>query len=137
VLLAAGIGITPLISMLLSALEATPNRPIVFIHGSLHEASQAFKHTLDAAAANHPGLNIHYRYSELPMAGVRRDSAASTGFIDAELIESMVPERDADYYFCGPQPFMVGIYHELLTWGIPPAQVHFEFFGPKQELSQN
>ena len=54
------------------------------------------------------------------------------GLIDAELLEDMLPERDADYYFCGPKPFMVGIYHNLLKWGIPASQVHFEFFGPRQ-----
>jgi nitric oxide dioxygenase len=31
---------------------------------------------------------------------------------------------------------MVGIYHELLKWGIPMAQVRFEFFGPRQELER-
>jgi len=31
---------------------------------------------------------------------------------------------------------MENIYHELLAWGIPPAQVHFEFFGPRQELEK-
>ena len=57
------------------------------------------------------------------------------GFIDAELLEDMLPNRDADYYFCGPKPFRVGIYHNLLKWGIPASQVHFEFFGSRQELS--
>ena len=137
VLLAAGVGITPMISMLLSALDATPHRPIVFVHGALHAGTQAFKNTVDALAANHPNLRIHYRYSEAPDATVLPSDTSSTGFIDAALIESMVPERDADYYFCGPQPFMVGIYHELLTWGINPAQVHFEFFGPRQELTKS
>jgi nitric oxide dioxygenase len=60
----------------------------------------------------------------------------TTGLVDAALIESLVPDRDADYYFCGPKPFMVQIYHQLLNWGIPPAQVHFEFFGPRQELEK-
>jgi nitric oxide dioxygenase len=95
---------------------------------------QAFKSTVDALAQKHPTLRIHYRYSDPPRPGAERTGNASTGFIDAELIESVVPDRDADYYFCGPQPFMVGIYHELLRWGIPPAQVHFEFFGPRQAL---
>jgi nitric oxide dioxygenase len=31
---------------------------------------------------------------------------------------------------------MVSIYHELLKWGIPASQVHFEFFGPRQELER-
>ncbi|MFH1499819.1 MAG: oxidoreductase, partial [Verrucomicrobiota bacterium] len=60
----------------------------------------------------------------------------SEGMIDAELIESMVPERDADFYFCGPKPFMVTIYQHLLEWGVPASQVHLEFFGPKQELEK-
>ncbi|MGE0821828.1 MAG: NO-inducible flavohemoprotein [Candidatus Binatia bacterium] len=137
VLLAAGIGITPLLSILLSALEATPEREIVFIHGSLHEGVQAFRKTVDALAAKHPQLKAHYRYSDPAKDGVVRNGSTSTGFIDAKLIESLVPGRDADYYFCGPQPFMEGIYHELLAWGMPPSQVHFEFFGPRQELAKS
>ena len=136
VLLAAGIGITPLMSILLTALDTMPERDIVFIHGSLNEAVQAFKSTLDALAQAHPRLKIHYRYSDPVTPGTARSGSSSTGLIDADLIESFMPERDADYYFCGPQPFMVSIYHELLTWGIPPGQVHFEFFGPRQALEK-
>jgi nitric oxide dioxygenase len=91
---------------------------------------------VDALAQKYSTLKIHYRYSDPAKPGVERTGNASTGFIDAELIESFVPGRDADYYFCGPQPFMVGIYHELLKWGMPPAQVHFEFFGPRQALER-
>lgn len=137
VLLAAGIGITPILSILLAALDATPNREIIFIHASVNEDMQAFRRTVDALAADHPNVKVHYRYSEPAKTGVVRDGSASTGFVDAELIESMVPECDGDYYFCGPQPFMVGIYQDLLTWGMPPAQVHFEFFGPRQELEKS
>lgn len=134
VLLAAGVGITPIFSILLTALEATPSRDIIFIHASLNEQTQAFRSTIDQLADTHANLKIHYRYSEAPASDTVRKEPASTGFVDAELIESMVPERDADYYFCGPQPFMVSIYQELLAWGLPASQVHFEFFGPRQEL---
>jgi nitric oxide dioxygenase len=136
VLLAAGIGVTPILAILHSALDAMPERPIIFIHAVLNERTQAFRDTIDALAAQNPNLKTHYRYSELAGPGVERSGNCSSGLIDAELIESMVPSRDADYYFCGPQPFMVTIYYELLTWGIPPAQVHFEFFGPRQELER-
>lgn len=136
VLLAAGVGITPIMSILLTALDAMPEREIVLIHGSLNEDVQAFKSTVDALARQHPQLKVHYRYSDPPKLGTERTGSASTGFIDAALIESFVPERDADYYFCGPQPFMVGMYHELIKWGMPPAQVHFEFFGPRQTLER-
>ncbi len=134
VLLAAGVGITPIMSILLSALEATPEREIIVIHGCLNEAVQAFGAELEALSGKHPNLKVHFRYSDKPDSRTERRGNASTGLVDAALIESMLSGRDADYYFCGPQPFMVGIYHQLLRWGLPPAQVHFEFFGPRQAL---
>jgi nitric oxide dioxygenase len=120
--------------MLSSAIDAMPDREIIFIHGSLNEATQAFKKVINDLAAQHKNLKTHYRYSNPTNNDISLGSKADKGFIDATLIESMVPQRDADYYFCGPQPFMVNIYHELLAWGIPASQVHFEFFGPRQEL---
>jgi len=134
VLLAAGVGITPILSILYTALEAMPNRQIIFVHGCLNEKVQAFKNTIDQLAAKHSNLRAHYCYSDPAADGVKREGNASTGFVTAELIESLIPDRHADYYFCGPKLFMVNIYHELLKWGIPGSQVHFEFFGPRQEL---
>ena len=132
VLLAAGVGITPIMSILLAALDAMGNRRIIFIHASLNENVQAFKSTVDGLEVKHPNLRAYHRYSD---SGTRTGNA-STGFVTAELIESLVPERNADYYFCGPQAFMVGVYHDLLKWGLPASQVHFEFFGPRQELEK-
>lgn len=132
VLLAAGVGITPIMSILLAALDAMGNRRIIFIHASLNEDVQAFKSVVDGLEARHPNLRAYHRYSD---AGTRTGNA-STGFVTAELIESLVPERNADYYFCGPQAFMVNVYHDLLKWGLPASQVHFEFFGPRQELGK-
>lgn len=133
VLLAAGVGITPILSMLQAALEEMPGRKTVFIHGALNEDVQAFRGTVDALAAKHPNLKTHYRYTDAAAKG-ERSGNTSTGLVDAALIESLTGQRDADYYFCGPQPFMVGVYHDLLAWGIPANQVHFEFFGPRQAL---
>lgn len=132
VLLAAGVGITPIMSILLAALDSMAGREIIFIHASLNEDVQAFKGVIDALQRDYPNLKAYHRYSD---DGARTGNA-STGFITAELIESLLPGRDADYYFCGPQPFMVNIYHGLLKWGIPAPQVHFEFFGPRQELEK-
>jgi nitric oxide dioxygenase len=136
VLLAGGIGITPLYSILKTALEHMPGRRIVLIHGSLHEGVQPFREEIAQLAACHRNLTIHFRYSE-PRHGVAvKHLASDTGMIDAGLIEQLVPEKDADYYFCGPKPFMVNMYHQLLEWGIPASQVHFEFFGPREELER-
>lgn len=134
VLLAAGIGITPILSMLLAIADAQPERRIILVVAAINEKVQAFKKTVDELDRRLPNLTVHYRYSESPQPGWRRGENCSTGMVTAQLLESLLPERDADYYFCGPKPFMVQIYQDLLAWGIPGSQVHFEFFGPRQEL---
>jgi nitric oxide dioxygenase len=133
-LLSAGVGITPLLSMLLSVLKAQPDREVFFVHGALHGRVHAFREYVRQLASQHPNLKVHYRYNEATDEDRAMRWHDSEGLIDAELLEDMLPDRDADYYFCGPKPFMVNIYHNLLKWGIPPSQVHFEFFGPRQEL---
>lgn len=132
VLLAAGVGITPIMSILLSALESMPGRRIVLVHAALNEDVQAFRTTLEALAARHPALQVFHRYSDTGS----RSGNASTGLVTSDYLEGLLPGRDADYFFCGPQVFMVSIYHDLLKWGIPASQVHFEFFGPRHELDR-
>ena len=134
VLLAAGIGITPIMSILKTTLNAMPDREIILIHGCLNDDVQPFKPFIDQLAIKHPNLKAHYRYSDMTPDEVASDENCSAGFVDADLIESLIPSRHADYYFCGPKPFMVNIYQDLLVWGIPASQVHFEFFGPREEL---
>lgn len=136
VLLSAGVGITPLMSMLMAALEATPSRTIFFIHAALNAKTHAFRSEVRRLAGSHPNLHVHYRYSDPTEHDRTENGHDSEGFVDAQLIESLVPDRDADYYFCGPKPFMVNVYHHLLEWGIPAPQVHMEFFGPRQELEK-
>jgi nitric oxide dioxygenase len=133
VLLAAGVGITPINSILLTALDAFPTREIILVHAVLNEDVQAFRPSFDALAQKHKNLKVYYRYSEAPQTNTAH---ASNGFVTTEYLETLLPGRDADYYFCGPQPFMVALYHSLLQWGIPASQVHFEFFGPRQELER-
>jgi nitric oxide dioxygenase len=133
-LLSAGVGITPLLSMLLGVLKTQPEREVFFVHGALNGRVHAFRDFVRELAASHPNLKVHYRYNEATAEDRQKRWHDSEGLIDAELLEEMLPDRDADYYFCGPKPFMVGIFHNLLKWGIPASQVHFEFFGPRQEL---
>ena len=88
VLLAAGVGITPIMSILLSALEATPEREIIVIHGCLNEAVQAFGAELEALSGKHPNLKVHFRYSDKPDSRTERRGNASTGLVDAHRVHA-------------------------------------------------
>lgn len=131
VLLSAGVGITPVFAMLESVVRAQPQRKVIFIHAALNGRTHAFRDAVLSLAEAYPNVSTHFRYSDPQPGETGHDSE---GFIDAELIESLIPGRDCEFYFCGPKPFMVAIYQQLLEWGIPGSQVHFEFFGPKEAL---
>lgn len=132
VLISAGVGITPILSILLTALDAFPQREIIFVQAALNETVQAFREQIRELSVRHPNLKIYNRYSD---PGIREGNA-STGLVTAEYLSTLLPTRDADFYFCGPPPFMVNLYHDLMKWGIPASQTHFEFFGPRQDLEQ-
>lgn len=134
VLLAAGVGITPIISMLQASLKADPDRDVTFIYGCLNENVQAFKDVIDGLVAAHSNLKTHYCYNEVESSGRLRGENCSVGFVDVDLIQSLVSDQDADYYFCGPKPFMVNVYQGLLSLNVNEEQMHFEFFGPREEL---
>lgn len=134
VFLAGGIGITPLMSMLGSAVQTMPERHIVFIHGALNRQVQAFGEALESLAQKHNNLSIHFRYSDA-VTDSQAGENTSSGLIDSELIGSLTGTNDADYYFCGPKAFMVNVFNELTKWGVPESRMHFEFFGPKEDLT--
>ena len=136
VLLSGGVGITPIMSMLLASLKHAPHRRVYFIHGALNGATHAFRQTVLELEKHHPNLKVHYRYNEATVRDISEGFCHSEGLVDAELLEEIIPGRDADFYFCGPKPFMINVYHHLLEWGVPPTQVHLEFFGPRQELEK-
>lgn len=131
VLLAAGVGITPINSILLTALDAFPDRQIILVHAAVNEDVQAFRSSFVSLAQKHNNLKVYFRYSD---ASSGRMENCSNGFVTTEYLETLLPGHNADYYFCGPPPFMVALYHGLIQWGIPTTQLHFEFFGPRQEL---
>jgi nitric oxide dioxygenase len=132
VLISGGVGITPTLPMLVTALAAS--RPVVFIHCARNRAVQGFRARLDALAQKHPQLQCRYFYDEAS-ADDAADAAATVGYLDqARLAQWLPASRDVDAYFLGPKPFMASVKKSLRALGVPEAQSHCEFFGPAQAL---
>ena len=129
VLISAGVGITPALSMLEAARDS--GREIHFIHCARHAGVHAFRDWVDSQGAERPQLRHYVCYSE-PRAG---DKADAEGFLSLEQLEQWLPEqRDLDAYFLGPKPFMAQVKRHLQALGVPPGQSHYEFFGPASAL---
>jgi len=135
VLLSGGVGITPLLAMLHTAAREQTNRPIVFIHGALNSNTHAHREEVDELADPHNNLQIHVRYSDPANDDIEQGRCDSTGFIDADLIRSMLPQGGGEFYFCGPKPFMVAVQKALDELAVPATDRHYEFFGPAQDLA--
>mgnify|MGYP000203332729 CR=1 FL=1 len=135
VFIAGGIGITPLISMLLDLTARKLHRQLVFIHCCINSDVQAFKNTLLELEKNNSNLSVYFRYSQPDAQDLKAGNNCSEGLISADFIRDVVKLIDAEYYFCGPGGFMKNIYSELTSNDVPKSQLHFEFFGPKQAIT--
>lgn len=134
VLLSGGVGVTPVLAMFKALAHQKSSRPIHFIHAAVNSQSHALRDEAQAAAKQLPNATTHFRYSQPLADDVARQRCDSVGYIDAPLLDSYLPQGPADYYFCGPKPFMVNIYRELKERGVDDAAIRFEFFGPRQDI---
>ena len=138
VLMAAGVGITPLMAMLQQGLQA--GRAVTFIHCARSPELQAFRGDLLRLAAQHPQLQLRFGYesANAQAAGDAPNAAVDVahGMPDADLLTRWLPaERDVQAYYLGPVGFMRLAKQVLHRAGVPDAQARCEFFGPAQSLA--
>lgn len=135
VLLSGGIGVTPVLSMLKSLAAQQVSTPVYFIHAARNSRVHALGQEARQTATECPAIQTHFRYDQPLEDDVRERRCDSAGVIDNALLNELVPHDDAEFYFCGPKPFMVGLYQELKNRGVDEARIHFEFFGPRQDIT--
>jgi nitric oxide dioxygenase len=134
VLLSGGVGLTPMLSMLNTLVERYPDRPVTFIHAVQNGDVHAMRQHVNQLASKHPQLSVYYCYREPTQSDYIQQHFHKEGYIDLPWLQSVIPEKNAAFYFCGPTPFMAAINHSLRQWSIPESDIHYEFFGPAASL---
>lgn len=130
VLIAGGIGITPLFSMVGAALAARPQREIHLFYGVRNGAEMALRAPLEALAQAHPGLHLHFCYSRPAPDEILGRDFHHGGRVDIERLRLSLDLKPWQFYLCGPGPMMESLVPALEDWGVPPARLHYEAFGP-------
>jgi hypothetical protein len=129
-LISAGVGLTPLLSMLHQLAAAGAGRPIWWLHGARDGAHHALAQEVALLAARQPNLKTRVAYSR-PAAGDELGADYDVqGRVGAELVFDFVDARDAHYYLCGPTRFMAGVQDGLESKGVASERIHTESFGP-------
>lgn len=134
VLMAAGVGITPMASMMRWSLEHSPDRPM-----ALHFQARDLRHwplgeTLHAWKEDYPDCEVHSyltRESTESLSEARRRLPGQfhAGRVSADDVLKVRHAEESDYFMCGPDEWMQSLRRQLEDAGIKPERVHWESFG--------
>ncbi|OCA88140.1 nitric oxide dioxygenase [Bacillus sp. FJAT-27225] len=133
VLLSGGVGLTPMISMLKTVAAAQRERNVTFIHAAQNGKLHALRDEVEALAENE-NISTFVFYDSPTEEDRIGEKFDVEGYVTREWLEKNVPVDEADFYFCGPVPFMRAINSALKEMGVGEDRIHFEFFGPKGNL---
>ncbi len=129
-LVSAGVGVTPMASMLHALTAESGERPVWFVHGVRDGGHHPLAREVRELAARRAGIRVHVAYSR-PRAedqtGIDYDS---DGRVDGALLAGLIENIDAHYYLCGPTRFMADLQTDLERRDVPAEHIHTESFGP-------
>jgi predicted ferric reductase len=122
VLIAGGVGITPMMSMIRTLADRGDKRPVTLIYGSRDWESITFREELEALEARLDLEVVHVLSN--PPAGWTGEK----GFINAEIMNRHLrpPHAHHEYFICGPDPMMDGIERALGDMHVPLSKYHSE-----------
>ncbi|WP_460071435.1 2Fe-2S iron-sulfur cluster-binding protein [Streptomyces sp. YKOK-I1] len=115
---AGGSGITPVFSLVKSAL-ATTARPVRLLTAHRDAPAAIFRAELEELAGRRPGrLTVRQHFDD------------RHGLVTAGRVRDLAGDGSADFYVCGPQPFMTLVEETLITQGVPRERIVVERFTP-------
>ncbi|GGP27360.1 NO-inducible flavohemoprotein [Silvimonas amylolytica] len=130
VLLSAGVGITPMISVLNTLAAHNSQRPTTFIHGARHGDQHSLRD--DVALARRTMRNLRdITFYETPRDEDRAGLDFTHGGRMALADVLNADTTDTQYYLCGPIGFMKQQWQALLVLGVSADRIHREVFGPE------
>jgi uncharacterized protein len=130
VFIAGGVGITPMMSMLLWCLAEQPERLLHLYYGVRSSSDHAFKQVLEGLAAEHPNFKLNVAYDRPETNDVLGHDYQQLGYIDVALLRQTLPQGRHQFYVCGPPPMMQSVVPALREWGVQPEDIRTEAFGP-------
>lgn len=130
VFIGAGSGITPLMSMIKTALHTGPKSKLMLVYGNKNENDVIFRDELSALEQQHPGrLEVIHVYSR-----VEQHDDAYIGRINGSLLHELLHEREketmakAEFFLCGPAGMMQESKAAIADLGVSEKQIHQESF---------
>jgi nitric oxide dioxygenase len=123
-----------MVSMIETIAVHHPSLETHYVHGTMNSATHAMDKHVRALAGKHGRISVATFYSrprETDLPGKTHDV---TGLVTVDWLQENTPMHEADFYLCGPKPFLRFFVTGLSFAGVSPNRIHYEFFGPADEM---
>jgi ferredoxin-NADP reductase/MOSC domain-containing protein YiiM len=135
VLLSAGVGATPVLSMLHALATEESQRQVWWIYGARDRANHPFAEESRFLLKQLSRGRSYVVYSRPAAIDEPEMDFDASGHIDAGLLEKIGVSRNSDFYLCGPSSFLQNMRDGLRSWGVPDDDVHAEVFGALEGIT--
>ncbi|WP_448550792.1 MOSC N-terminal beta barrel domain-containing protein [Thalassotalea montiporae] len=126
-LLSAGSGITPMLSMLKALTDQCDNREVIFFHSARSEKDLIALDEITALAKQHGNCKLHFTLTQSALPQWQDFQ----GHLSASMLAVIPDIGSLDAMVCGPQGFRDSAKDLLMAAGLPESQFHFESFGTR------
>src|SRR5215510_11771315 len=135
VLLSAGVGATPVMSMLHALAAERSERHVWWIYGARNRANHPFAEESHALLTQLPCGRSCVLYSKPDATDQPGIDFDASGHVDRALLEKLGVSVNSDFYLCGPASFLQSMREGLRSWDVPGENVHMEIFGPVEGIT--
>lgn len=124
VMIAGGVGITPIIANLHALQSRRDARPVVLVYANKTLEEASFREALDTIARDIDLTVVHVPEEPPP------DWTGESGMIDTEILARHLPDnsRDWPHMLCGPGAMINAVTGALRRMGVPPGRISSEVF---------
>jgi ferredoxin-NADP reductase/MOSC domain-containing protein YiiM len=135
VLISAGVGATPVLSMLHALAAETSPRQVWWLYGARNRYDHPFAQESRDLVQLLPHSRSRILYSRPGPEDRLGFEFDATGRLGIPVLNELGVPRDADFYLCGPSTFLRDLRIGLSAWGVAADHVHLEIFGPGESMT--
>lgn len=132
-LISAGVGLTPMLSML-ESVSGQHGAQINWLHAAENASHHAFGEHIDSLLKAHGNARRDVWYREPSSTDLPGEQFDHTGLLDVSKVEGLTEDATREFYLCGPVGFMQFVAKQLIDAGVDKDRIFYECFGPHKVI---
>lgn len=135
VLLSAGVGVTPVLAMLHALAAEKSSRPVWWLYGARNREEHPFQHESYVLLHKLTNGHSHIQYSRPRQADQKGVDFDTAGHLRVAEFDKIGVPPEAQFYLCGPLPFLRELTAGLAAWGVTADHIRTEKFGTLDSIT--